>query len=71
MRFDYIQRRLEWLEARLINCSGPWPPAEGSFSYLLWDAFGRSEERCSYLDMYLQASQKFYEGEHEPRLRPY
>lgn len=65
-RINGLKVRLQALEARLIEQSGPWPPAEGSFSYLLWDALGRPEEWCSYLDMYMQASQKFYEGEHVP-----
>lgn len=62
MRFDCFQRRLERLEARLINCSGPWPPAEGSFSYLLWDALGRPEERRGFMSMYLESAQRIYEA---------
>lgn len=65
-RIDGLKGHLQALEARLIDLSCSWPPAEGSFSHYLWQALGSPEERHSYLDMYMQASQKFYEGEHEP-----
>lgn len=62
MRFDCVQRRLERLEARLIDSAGPWPPAEGSFSYLLWDALGRPVERLGFMEMYLARAADFWEG---------
>ncbi len=65
-RINGLKDRLQALEGRLIDLSGSWPPAEGSFSHCLWQALGRPEEKHSYMDMYMQASQNFYEGEHEP-----
>jgi len=61
-RINGLKARLKALEGCLIEVSGPWRLPEGSFSQCLWQALGRPEERQSYLDMYMQASQKFYEG---------
>lgn len=64
-RINGLKARLQALEAHIFEQSGPWPPAEGSFSRCLWQALGRPGERYLYLDMYMQASRRFYEGVHE------
>lgn len=53
-RFNSIARRLESLEIRIIERSGPWPPAEGSFGWHLWQALARPSERRGSMEMYMQ-----------------
>jgi hypothetical protein len=60
-RINGIKARLQTLEARIIDRSGMWPPAEGSFSYLLWDALGGFEERRGFMSMYLEHARQFCE----------
>lgn len=55
-----LRRRLEALESRIIKRSGPWPPAEGSFSYWLWTALGKPQERRSFTDMYQERAKQFW-----------
>ena len=62
-RINGLKARLQALEARIIERSGPWPPAEGSFSYLLWAALGRPQERRNHMQMYLARAANFWEGQ--------
>ena len=69
MMIRALRRRLEALESHIIKRSGPWPPAEGSFSYWLWDAIGRPGERRGFVDMYMQRAADFWKEQHDKETR--
>jgi len=60
MKFNYLLTRLAGLERGLPR-GLPWPPREGSFTFLLWDRLGRPGERRCFMGMYLENAEKFYE----------
>ena len=59
-RFEHLLNRLRRLEPAPSKPS-PWPPTEGSFSYLLWDGLGRPGERQGFMSMYMETARRFWE----------
>ena len=60
-RFDYLLNRLSRLEPATVD-AGPWPPAEGTMGYLLYQDLGQPAERMGFMEMYLLAAERFYEA---------
>jgi hypothetical protein len=61
-RFESLYRRLRRLEP-IAPRIHPWPPKEGTFSYCLWDAIGKPEERRSYWSMYQERAEAFWKDQ--------
>jgi hypothetical protein len=58
-----LRRRLDRLERAIFgSMPGPWPPAEGSMTFALWDALSRPGERGGFMDMYQQRAADFWKG---------
>ncbi len=66
MRFSSLLRRLRALEPHSAR-NTPWPPKEGSFTYHLWTAIGKPEERRSFWSMYGQRAKEVFRTDQDDK----
>jgi hypothetical protein len=63
-RFSYLLNRLQRLEPTPARIT-PWPPAAHTFTYQLWVACGKPEERQSYWQMYAQMAKDCWKDQND------
>jgi hypothetical protein len=59
-----LQSRISRLELLYMpEAPGPWPPAEGSFSWCLFTELGKPVERMSFWEMYHEVARRTFADE--------
>lgn len=58
-RLESLRHRVAALERDMPE-PAPWPPAQGTMGYLLWQELGEPVERMSFMAMYLERARQFW-----------